>query len=563
MTTAPRTQKQLAGALIIAAAIGMSLCVRWLARDVVTGDYTLYLQPWIEFITSQGGWPALRYNFSNYAPPYLYLLVLFVGIFRDAPALYLSKLISLPFDLGCAWMAYKLVKLKYPAGIAPHSAFAAVLLLPTLLANGAIWGQADSTYTFFLLACIYGLCTRRHGLAMICFGLAFAFKLQALFFLPVIIILLLKRELPAMKLLWIPATFLFAHAPAAWMGRPLGDVLGIYLNQAGTNEPLVMNAPTWFTWLPQESFNAMLWLGVLAAGAVCLLLLIVSLKSRSNATPDFILRLSAAVLLAVPFLLPKMHERYFFAGEVTSAVTAFFAPAWWLVPVAAQFASSITYGGYLARFGHLVDLRFVALFMGFAAVASVIAFIWFARHAESIALPAPKPSRRIAGLPAEVIALIGAVAFALIAVPIGAGVRQQLNAALTVATFAQNNVTIRIESASAVQCGREMQLSLAWPEVRGLNAPTAVFVHVYDANGRRIAIADADLMDNTLPLEQWRDFVFDQRAIQLPVQSGQAASVHLGLYDRATQKRWPALQANGAPWPADEVIVPVHTFICA
>lgn len=47
MTTAPRTQTQLAGALIIAAAIGMSLCVRWLARDVVTGDYTLYLQPWI------------------------------------------------------------------------------------------------------------------------------------------------------------------------------------------------------------------------------------------------------------------------------------------------------------------------------------------------------------------------------------------------------------------------------------------------------------------------------------------------------------------------------------
>ena len=54
-----------------------------------------------------------------------------------------------------------------------------------------------------------------------------------------------------------------------------------------------------------------------------------------------------------------------------------------------------------------------------------------------------------------------------------------------------------------------------------------MFVHVYDANGRRIAIADADLKNNTLPLAQWRDFVYDQRNIQLPEQSAQAAAVQV------------------------------------
>jgi Gpi18-like mannosyltransferase len=562
ITAAPRTLSRYAGAAIIAAAFGMSLCMRWLARDVVTGDYTLYLQPWIEFIQAQGGWPALRYNFSNYAPPYLYLLVVASGIFNSVPALYLSKLISLPFDLGCAWMAYKLVKLRYPDGIAPHSAFAAVLLLPTLLGNGAIWGQADSTYTFFLLVCIYALCMRRHGLAMICFGLALAFKLQALFFLPVIVILLFKRELPAVKLLWIPAVLLFAHAPAAWLGRPLDDVLGIYLAQAGTNEPLVMNAPTWFTWLPHEPFDVMLWLGVLAAGVACLLLLLVALRSKANATPDFIIRLSTAVLLVVPFLLPKMHERYFFAGEVTSVVLAFFAPAWWLVPVAAQFASSITYGGYLARFGHLVDLRFVAPFMAFAAIASVVAFIHHARSAQPESLPALPPSRKVQGLLAEVVALAGAIAFALLSVPVGAQVQQGFNASLTATTFIQNETRIRTESLQASQCGDEVRLSIAWPEVRNLAAAAAVFVHVYDAGGNRIAVADGDLLDNTLPLSQWRGFVYDQRRIPLPDANAQAGAVHVGVYDRQTLQRLPAFQPSSAPWPADEVIVPVRMLNC-
>jgi Gpi18-like mannosyltransferase len=540
----------------------MSLCVRWLARDVVTGDYTLYLQPWIEFIQAQGGWPALRHNFSNYAPPYLYLLVVASGLFDGVPALYLSKLISIPFDLGCAWLACKLVKLRHPEGIAPHSAFAAVLLLPTLLANGAIWGQADSTYTFFVLACIYALCARRRALAMICFGLALAFKLQALFFLPVIVILLFKRELPAMKLLWMPAVLLFAHAPAAWLGRPLGDVLGIYLAQAGADEPLVMNAPTWFTWLPPEPFDVMLSLGVLAAGAACLLLLAVALRSKASVTPDFIIRLSAAVLLAVPFLLPKMHERYFIAGEVTSVVMAFFAPAWWLVPVAAQFASSITYGGYLARFGHLVDLRFVAPFMAFAAIASVIAFVHHARSAQAQPLPALPPSRKVLGLPAEVVALAGAVLFALLAVPVGAQAQQHFNASLTATTFMQNETLVRIESAQARQCGNEVRLSIAWPDARNVSASTAIFVHVYDAGGNRIAVADGDLMGNTLPLAQWRGFVYDQRRMPLPDANAQAGAVHIGLYDRETLQRVPAFQPGGAQWPADEVVVPVQRLGC-
>jgi len=51
------------------------------------------------------------------------------------------------------------------------------------------------------------------------FGLAISFKLQAIFFLPVLLILLLRRKLPLKYLILIPAVFLLALAPAFLVTR--------------------------------------------------------------------------------------------------------------------------------------------------------------------------------------------------------------------------------------------------------------------------------------------------------------------------------------------------------
>jgi Gpi18-like mannosyltransferase len=43
---------------------------------VETSDYTAFLSQWYDFIQTHGGFAALKYNFSNYNTPYLYLLAL-------------------------------------------------------------------------------------------------------------------------------------------------------------------------------------------------------------------------------------------------------------------------------------------------------------------------------------------------------------------------------------------------------------------------------------------------------------------------------------------------------
>ena len=59
--------------------------------------------------------------------------------------------------------------------------------------------------------------------------------------------------------------------------------------------------------------------------------------------------LCAAVLFAVgiPFFLPHMHDRYFFAADILTLVLAFAIP--WVLPVAplTQFASLLGYHAYI------------------------------------------------------------------------------------------------------------------------------------------------------------------------------------------------------------------------
>ena len=52
----------------------MGLLIRLALRHIVSGDMDGSLQEWISCIEQNGGFRALRLNFANYNPPYLYIL---------------------------------------------------------------------------------------------------------------------------------------------------------------------------------------------------------------------------------------------------------------------------------------------------------------------------------------------------------------------------------------------------------------------------------------------------------------------------------------------------------
>lgn len=310
-------------------------------------DFATALTDWHDFIAANGYFAALQYDFSDYSPAYLYLLTASVYLLSAFPKVIAVKAASIPFDFLLAYFVHRCVALRYPdAKEIPALAAIAALFTPTVLLNSALWGQVDAAYTAFLVACLYGLLAGRRTAAFVAFGLAFAFKAPAAFLAPLLLGLLRKRAASPGDFARSALVYALTLVPAVLLGRPLGELLSTYLSQVGSYGRLTMDAANLYQWLPDgpETSWYPFW-PVGAALAVALLWGISTLVARSRAeiTPDRIALLAAFSVLAVPFFLPKMLDRYFFPAEVFAVVLAFWRPRLWFAPVVLGFAGLNVY----------------------------------------------------------------------------------------------------------------------------------------------------------------------------------------------------------------------------
>jgi len=349
-----------------------------------TNDYRYYLEPWYNHLQTQGGFFALKDHFSNYTPPYLYFLAIVVTFLGELPKVVGIKLITFPFELLCAYFAAQCVKLKFPDSPFPRIAFFTLLFAPTLILNGSYWGQCDVIYTTGLIACLYYLCRQRENWALIAFGMAVSFKQQALFLLPLLIILTLKKYISPMAFCWIPTVYLLAIFPTLLLGRPLPDLLLIYVNQANTFKHLTLNAPNLYQWIPNDYYAIMAPLGIILAIAVLSTLILSVGQSRVKITPPLLILLATLVVLLMPYFLPKMHDRYFFAADMISILYGFYFPPYFFVPVAINLVSLFSYFPFLWGV-EVIPLKILSLVL--AGVMGVLVYhlrIALAETAEQI-----------------------------------------------------------------------------------------------------------------------------------------------------------------------------------
>ena len=334
--------------------------LRYGLLDFVTKDLSHFFFVWYDFIVHNGYWYALKHPFSNYTLPYLYCLIL--SSLSGLPKIVAIKLISIVFDFVCALFVYKIVRLKYPEGMAPVFAALLTLFAPTVVINGSLWGQSDVIYTTGLLACLYFLLTKREVGAFFAFGLATAFKLQALFLIPLLLVLLVRKETSWKSFFLIPLVYLATITPAWLVGRPLDELLLIYMNQANHFAKLTMNAPNLYQWIPQTSYKIFYPVGIVWTGLLVCSLAIVAMRRRVTITQDTLILLATLSVTSMPYFLPKMHERYFFAADVISIVFAFYSPRHFYIPVVIGISSFLSYFPYLFdKNGFLLPYLAVAL----------------------------------------------------------------------------------------------------------------------------------------------------------------------------------------------------------
>lgn len=340
----------------------LALVIRASLLDFESGDYLTFLAPWTQFFRDNGGFAALRYSLGNYNPPYMYFLALFS--YFDISELYLIKLLSVLFDVLLAWACMKLLGLYTGSRAKLLGVFLAVLFLPTVVINGAYWAQCDSIYAFFGIYALY-LGLRGRGCAsMVSLAACLAFKLQAVFIIPVFFILLLAKKLRWRQLLVFPAAYIVFMLPALLAGRPFVETMTLYFAQAGTvGDAMNYNAPS-LTSMFQWSGNTESWSTLLIAAAFALVLASYAVAAVKRRELDDTVFLGFALLLVmgIPYLLPHMHDRYFFISGVLALVLAFRDRRFFPIPLLAELASLHCYYAYFVRY-YLVHPRIGGIFM--------------------------------------------------------------------------------------------------------------------------------------------------------------------------------------------------------
>ena len=333
--------------LLAAALIAGAFVIRGLCMSHVTLDYEDFLSRWVAFYRENGGFAALGQKIGNYNLPYLYFLCLFSYIGIDD--LVLIKSLSIVFDVVLAWAAMKLAGQCTGSRAKAMAAFFLVLYLPTVVLNGAYWAQCDSIYVAFAVLALYLALSGRGAAGMVCMAVSFAFKLQAVFVMPVFVVLLIAKKVKLWHFLLFPLSYVVLMLPAVLSGYPLLDTITLYFDQMGTvGSALNYNSSSIYAFASDVANEQLAsTLGIFAAFLLMAAVFAWAYTRRRSLSDSAILGLALLLAVGIPYLLPHMHERYFFAADILSLLVAVTAPEYMVIAGLTQFASLLGYHAYL------------------------------------------------------------------------------------------------------------------------------------------------------------------------------------------------------------------------
>ncbi len=338
--------------LVILVVVGtiLALFLRYKFLRFESIDYTDFLLPWFNDLKNGGGLAAIANYTGDYNAPYVTILALLTYI--PINPLYLIKAVSILFDIVLAISAAYLVytikpgpKRKYYVALA----YLITLFLPQVFLNSACWGQCDAIYTsfcFFALACLF---RKKYTWSFIWLGVAFAFKLQFVFILPIfLIVYLVERKFSILNFLIIPLTNFVLCLPAIFAGRSVWDCFMVYFNQTQTYSYRItlnyINIHQIFNGNP-AFWN---WPSIILAVIICALAVFWILNHHIKLTTEKLLELAIWFAIVLPFVLPSMHERYLYMGEILAVIYYLVYRKHGLIILLINTYAWITYTAFLA-----------------------------------------------------------------------------------------------------------------------------------------------------------------------------------------------------------------------
>lgn len=327
---------------------GFAILIRYLFLSWRSSDYIVCVEHWLSHVREMPGATSLAQTIGNYNAPYFYLLFAIGKLTSISQELFYTKFVSMLFDIVAAYYVMRLVSLKDTRGFMRLGAFYTILLLPTVILNGSVWAQCDSIYAAFSLGGLYYGISRRGKLSLLFFALALSYKLQTVFILPIVILLLILGYV-RWKDLWVfPAAFFALLLPAVFAGRGIVDTLSVYFYQTTVYPVATLRCPNLFGLLGMTTMAPSIeYASILISGFGCLAFLFLLYRFRVNLNPELVGLSAFVFVLIIPFTLPRMHERYFYLADLLAVMYAFWFSRRWYIPVAVATSSFLCYLPFL------------------------------------------------------------------------------------------------------------------------------------------------------------------------------------------------------------------------
>lgn len=149
----------------------------------------------------------------------------------------------------------------------------------------------------------------------------------------------------------IPAVYVLSCVPAILAGRNMFDPFTIYLTQTNEYKSMSSNAPSiwsviYVPFAENPVNNVLTIVGIALAGAF-VIMMIIKVYQKSTVSANQWKDIAYLFVLVIPFLLPRMHERYFYAADIFSVIYGVTHKKRWFIPVLNISASCLAYIPFL------------------------------------------------------------------------------------------------------------------------------------------------------------------------------------------------------------------------
>lgn len=352
-----------------------------------SADYSYYLKNWFNTYHEMSFKDALYHitDVSNYTQAYNYLLIIFAKLnFNPLYSIkYFSFLFSIVLAVSMELLLTKLNNKKFNLFHLPI-----FILIPSICSEFAWWGQCDAIYTSFCLFAFYFALSKKSKLSFMFIGLAFASKLQFLFIVPILFVMLIIKDDSGNRYLkwkdiWIaPAMYLINIFPV-FVGRSLSDTLLVYINQTGYYQFLSLGCANvceifaYFNITPGTLYTILFVFQITLSITLVLISVIFILKySKSHTLSAYDLTFFATLIsFMMVFFMPKMLNRFYYITVSLAVVMLFEKPTKQNFKIALTFELSLYCMMFYAF--KFADIRVITISLISTPLAIILNIIGF------------------------------------------------------------------------------------------------------------------------------------------------------------------------------------------